>query len=104
MCYPQINCYQAQAVCQLQNKSFTFYLLSKGGNAGQPNLSPWVNSFAVYCSSSEQLDFYFWLAHSLWQAGRFKPLLRGSVIPFISISETRQLLTESATSIYPHWQ
>jgi hypothetical protein len=104
MCYPQINCYQAQAVCQYNNQSFTFYILSKGANAGQPNLSPWVNSFAVHCTSSEQLDFYFWLAYSLWQSGRFKPLLRGSVIPFLSIAETRELFAEVASSIYPHWQ
>jgi hypothetical protein len=103
MCYPQINCYSPAAGCGY-NQSFTFYILSKGENAGQPNLSPWVNSFAVQCPSGESLDFYFWLSHSLWQTGRFKPYLRGSVIPFLSVADTRHLLSEVAETIYPHWQ
>lgn len=101
MCNPQINCYQSTSGgCH----AFTFYILSKGDNAGQPNLSPWVNSFAVQCSSREVFDFYFWLSYSLWQTGRFRPLLRGSVIPFLSVSDTRQLLCDVAETIYPHWQ
>lgn len=98
---PQINCYHPAACA---GQSFTFYILSKGQNAGQPNLSPWVNCFAVHCPDSESLDFYFWLSYSLWQTGRFKPLLRGSVIPFLSVNETRQLIDQVAQSIFPHWQ
>lgn len=101
MCTPQINCFQpASAGCQ----PFSFYLLSKGENAGQPNLSPWVNSFSVYCGSREELDFYFWVAYSLWQTGRFKPFLRGSVIPFLSVHETRHIIRQTAERVQPHWQ
>jgi hypothetical protein len=101
MCSPQINCYHsASGGCQ----SFTFYILSKGQNAGQPQLLPWVNSFAVHCQTKEELDFYFWLSYSLWQTGRFRPYLRGSVIPFLSVSDTRQLLCQVSETIYPHWQ
>jgi hypothetical protein len=79
-------------------------MLSKGNNAGQPQLLPWVNSFAVHCKSKEELDFYFWLSYSLWQTGRFKQYLRGTAIPFISVNDARQLLTQVAASIHPHWQ
>lgn len=95
-----ITCYQPVSGCG----SFTFYVLSKGANAGQPNLSPWVNSFTVRCSSREELDFYFWLCHSLWQVGRFKPLLRGSVIPFLSVEETRKFINQVGQNLYPHWE
>jgi hypothetical protein len=98
---PHITCYQSAATAQ---SCFTFYILSKGNNAGQPNLTPWVNSFAVHCPNSEALDFYFWLCYSLWQTGRFKSFLRGSVIPFITIHESRQLINQVAESIFPHWQ
>lgn len=100
MCTPQINCYGAQVAPQY----FTFYILSKGNNAGQPQLLPWVNCFAVHCKTKEELDFYFWLSYSLWQTGRFRPYLRGSVIPFLRVQEVRQLLTQAGESIFPHWQ
>jgi hypothetical protein len=100
MCTPQINCYCAQVAPQ----SFTFYILSKGQNAGQPNLAPWVNAFIVQCSSKEELDFYFWLSYSLWQTGRYKQYLRGSVIPFLSVHDVRKLLQQVAESIMPHWR
>lgn len=95
-----ITCYRPVAACG----SFTFYLLSKGANAGRPNLSPWVNSFAVHCANREELDFYFWLCHSLWQVGRFKPLLRGSVIPFLSVSETSKFINGVGQNLHPHWE
>lgn len=101
MCYPQINCYHS-AVSGSQ--SFTFYILSKGNNAGQPQFLPWVNSFSVHCKTKEELDFYFWLSYSLWQTGRFKPYLRGSVIPFLSVSDLRQVLSQVAETVFPHWQ
>jgi hypothetical protein len=100
MSSPQINCYSAQVAPQ----SFTFYILSKGTNAGQPNLSPWVNCFAVHCSTADELDFYFWLSYSLWQTGRYKSYLRGSVIPFLTVGDARKLLQQVATSLLPHWQ
>lgn len=101
MYIPHITCYPSAVTTQ---SSFTFYILSKGNNAGQPNLTPWVNSFAVHCPNSEALDFYFWLCYSLWQTGRFKSLLRGSVIPFLTIHESRQLINQVAETIFPHWQ
>lgn len=101
MCYPQINCYHPPAG---GSQSFTFYILSKGNNAGQPQLLPWVNSFSFHCKSKEELDFYFWLSYSLWQTGRFTQYLRGTAIPFISVNDARQLLIQVAETIFPHWQ
>ena len=101
MMYPQINCY-SPALAGYQ--SFTFYILSRGNNAGQPNLSPWVNSFAVQCKSREELDFYFWLSYSLWQSGRFRPYIHGSVIPCLSVADVRRVLSQVATTLLPHWK
>lgn len=101
MCNPQINCYRSASTgCQ----AYTFYMLSKGENAGQPNLTPWVNALAVRCSNGDAFDFYFWLSYSLWQTGRFRPLLRGAAIPFLSVSDARQLLCQVAETTFPHWQ
>ena len=97
---PQIKCYQPTVAGQ----GFTFYLLSKGANAGQPNHLPWVNSFAIHCSSRNEYDYYFWLSYSLWQSGRFRPLLRGTAVPFISVSDVRKLINEVAPVIASHWQ
>lgn len=101
MCTPQINCFCPE---RAGAQPLAFYLLSKGNNAGQPNLSPWVNSFAVYCESKEEQEFYFWVAYSLWQTGRFKQFLRGSVVPFLSVNEARHLIRQTAARVYPHWQ
>jgi len=100
MSYPQITCYTSLPPAQ----SYTFYILSKGNGAGKPNLTPWVNCFAVHCTRPEELDFYFWLCYALYQTGRFKQHLRGSVIPFLSIHDTRKVLYELAATVYPHWQ
>jgi hypothetical protein len=30
--------------------------------------------------------------------------LRGSVIPFLSVHETRHIIRQTAERVYPHWQ
>ena len=100
MYIPQINCYQAHAAAQ----PFTFYILAKGNHAGKACLQPWVNCFSAHCQSQEALDYYFWLTYSLWQAGKFKPFHRGSVIPFVSIKDVRSLIGQAGPEVHPHWQ
>lgn len=99
MMFPQIRCNYSQAI---QNPH-VFFVLCKGANAGKPALTAWPNSFAVICSNKEYFDFYFWLIYALFQSGKFKIRLRGSVIPFINIDDVRDLLREVAPAIHDDW-
>ena len=81
-----------------------FFILSKGENAGKPGLEPWTNSFVATASNAEMKDFYFWLTFGLFKAKSFKVFHRGSVIPFINLQETRDLIMPAANIIYPQWQ
>ena len=81
-----------------------FFILSKGDNAGKPGLEPWTNSFVATAANAEMKDFYFWLTFGLFKAQSFKVFHRGSVIPFINLQETRDLIMPAANVIYPHWQ
>ena len=81
-----------------------FFILSKGNNAGKPGYTPWTNSFVATAPNAEMKDFYFWLTYGLYKAHGFKILHRGSVIPFINVQETRNLIIPAAHIIYPHWQ
>ncbi len=97
---PQIHCYHSLSRMQL----FTFYLLSKGDNAGKPGFTPWANSFAVHCSNEQSYEFYYWLAFCLFKSGKFKTRHRGSVIQFINLNDVRELLREVAPALSEHWQ
>ena len=99
MIFPQIRCNYSQAI---QNP-YVFFVLCKGANAGKPALTAWQNSFAVICSNKEYFDFYFWLMYALFQSGKFKIRLRGSVIPFININDVRDLLRDVAPAIHDDW-
>jgi len=81
-----------------------FFILSKGNNAGKPGLEPWTNSFIATAPNAEMRDFYFWLTYGLFKAQSFKVFHRGSVIPFINLQETRDVIMPAANIIYPHWQ
>lgn len=81
-----------------------FFILSKGNNAGKPGLQPWTNSFVATASNAEMKDFYFWLTYGLYKAHSFKTFHRGSVIPFINISEVKEVIMPAARCIYPQWQ
>ncbi len=48
-------------------------------------------------------DFYYWLTYGLFNAKAFKIFHRGSVIPFINLQETRDLIMSAAIEIYPQW-
>ena len=97
-----IRCFHNQA--QKNDSDAQFFILSKGSNAGKPGLKPWTNSFIATASNAEMKDFYFWLTYGLYKAQSFKILQRGSVIPFINLQETRNMIMPAANSIYPHWQ
>ncbi len=99
MIFPLIRCNYSDA---FKNPN-VFFVLCKGANAGKPSLNPWPNSFVVICSNQQYFDFYFWLIYALFQSGKFKIRLRGSVIPFINIDDVRDLLREVAPVIHDDW-
>ena len=82
----------------------SFFILSKGNNAGRPGLRPWPNSFIVTCHNEDTYNFYFWLTHAAFLSGKFKLRLRGSVIPFIIVHDVRDLLRSLAPAIRNDWK
>ncbi|MBL0744870.1 DUF6943 family protein [Chryseolinea lacunae] len=70
-------------------KANHFFILSKGYNAGKPLDKPCPNCFVITTDSKEDKQKLFWICYSLWKAGRYIPLLVGSVIPFIRIRDVQ---------------
>jgi hypothetical protein len=64
-----------------------FFILNKGMNSGKPLDIPCTNCFTFSCSSETDKDFYYWLLFGLWRTKLFHPFLRGTVIPFITLSD-----------------
>src|SRR5689334_18639101 len=93
-----IRCFHNQQVETIP--ATQFFILSKGSNAGQPALRPWTNSFIATASNDEMKDFYFWLTYGLYKAKCFKPFHRGSVIPFINLNETQNIIMLAGRNIY----
>jgi hypothetical protein len=74
---------------------FHFFVLNKGLNSGKPLLDPCTNCFVCSCNSLEDKENLYWIFFALWNGKRFHQLLIGSVIPFIKIKETKNLVQES---------
>lgn len=98
--FPMIRCYHAGAPVPENS----FFILSKGANAGKPAFKPWSNSFIVVCPHKQYHDFFFWLIYGLFQAGKFKSRHRGSAIQFINLDDVRDLLRKVAPVIHPNWE
>ncbi|WP_282123359.1 DUF6943 family protein [Algibacter mikhailovii] len=69
-----------------------FYILNKGLNSGKPSLTPFTNSFVILTNDLDQ-DNLFSLCWVLFQSGKYRSLLRGSVIEFVVITEVKKLIT-----------
>ena len=100
MLLPLVKCYHPNA---LKNENF-FYILNKGDNAGCPSTDPWTNSFAVICQHEKAFKFYYWLVYALFNTGEFKPRIKGSVIPYINISDVNSILKKIAALISEDWE
>ena len=75
-----------------------FFILNKGQNSGKPLINPCPNCFVVSVSTEEEKQILYHLSMML-QIGRFYTYyLKGSVIPFISIDDCRNILKSSYTS------
>jgi hypothetical protein len=69
-----------------------FYIQNKGLNSGRALHNPIPNCFAVITETEEQREELYYLCFSL-QIGRyFTIFIKGSVIPFITIDDTRKVL------------
>jgi hypothetical protein len=70
-----------------------FYVQSKGSDAGKPLKEPSANCFAVITDNSRLLpDYFYYMVLAAWQQGTFRPYLRGSVIPFLTIDNFNKAL------------
>jgi hypothetical protein len=70
----------------------SFYILCKGNHSGRPMNKPLPNCFVAICTTADQCQYWMAICTALWIGRKFEYLLKGSVIPFIRITETRHLL------------
>jgi len=69
-----------------------FYIQNKGLNSGRALNDPIPNCFVVTTETDKQREELYYLCFSL-QIGRyFNFYIKGSVIPFITIDDTRKVL------------
>ncbi len=79
--------------CHAAGKSYTnphFFVLNKGVNSGKPQDEPFTNSFVVIFQNETDKEDVMCIASSLWKSKFWIPCLRGSVIPFIALSEFKK--------------
>lgn len=69
-----------------------FFILNKGNNSGKPLLIPCANCFVIQCKSADEKEQLFWLIRGLWTSKAFLPLLKGSVIPFITLDDLKKCI------------
>ena len=79
-----------------ENSQPHFFILNRGLNSGKPLRKPCPNCFVLSSQSEEEKDQLYWLIYGLWQTKAFHFYLRGSVIPFITISELRKCIRLAA--------
>ena len=79
--------------------NYSFFVLSKGENAGKPLTEPCRNCFQVICYSNDEKDYFYWLSWGLWKAKLFHPLLTGSVIPFLRLDDYENVITGAAHEV-----
>ena len=76
-----------------------FFILSKGYNAGKPLKKPCPNCFIVIAENEEHKYQLFWICYCLWKSGAYLPMLRGSVIPFLSIRDASTVVQRALTAV-----
>lgn len=82
-----------------------FYILNKGNNAGKPSFEPYRNAFVVFCNNRRELQNLYWICAILHVGQQFKPYLKGSVIPFITIVDVKRLIKECSIKYEGrHWE
>jgi len=84
----------AGRVTQNQLKN-CFYVLSKGLNSGKPLTTPCPNCFAVLAQNDTDLQTLYWLSFALWKGKLFEYHLVGSVIPFLRVSDFKNIIAQN---------
>ncbi|MDP3314070.1 hypothetical protein [Lutibacter sp.] len=69
-----------------------FFILNKGLNSGKPMPEPCPNCFVIITNSDEVRESLFYLCLSLKIGRYFSNYLKGSVIPFICIMDTKKVI------------
>ncbi len=69
-----------------------FFILNKGLNSGKPMNQPCPNCFVITTQSNEFRESLYYLCLSLKIGKYFAYYLKGSVIPFICITDTRAVI------------
>ena len=69
-----------------------FFILNKGLNSGKPLEEPCPNCFVITTQSNDSRESLFYLCLSLKIGKYFGYYLKGSVIPFICISDAKLVI------------
>jgi len=69
-----------------------FFIQNKGLHSGRALNNPIPNCFVVTTETDEQRESLFYLCLSLKEGRYFNYYIKGSVIPFITIDDTRKVL------------
>jgi len=70
-----------------------FFVLNKGLNSGKPLEKPCPNCFVIIAQNNEAKKELFYISMALQMSKKFEYFLKGSVIPFITISDTKKVIT-----------
>ena len=82
-----------------------FFMLNKGLNSGKPMLKPCPNCFVITTNCDELLESLFYLCLSLKIGRYFSYYLKGSVIPFICITDARTVIKNAMqNNEQQHWK
>lgn len=69
-----------------------FYILNKGLNSGRPMNEPCPNCYIITTETKEERDKLYYLCLALQIGKYFNFYIKGSVIPFITIDDTKKVL------------
>jgi hypothetical protein len=72
-----------------------FFILSKGLNSGKPLDQPCPNCFVITTNSEATRESLYYLCLSLKIGKYFHYYLKGSVIPFVCISDAKKVINEA---------
>lgn len=69
-----------------------FFVLNKGLNSGKPLENPCPNCFVIITTTKAERESLYYLCLALKVGQFFAYYLKGSVIPFIGISDARKVI------------
>jgi hypothetical protein len=69
-----------------------FFIQNRGNHSGRALHNPISNCFVVTTETEEQRESLYYLCQSLQVGQYFKFYIKGSVIPFVTIGDTRKVL------------